>query len=707
MFSGYPTGAGMACGPCRERDLVSEQPPPAPAGPRPPGDLNPRRDPPLDFPDRELGEMSLEDYRELGFLGGLEVHQQLDTRGKLFCRCPAGRRDTRVDAEVLRHMRPTLSELGEYDACALMEFKTHKEIVYLLERRTVCTYEMDDTPPFPVDLDAVRIGLEIGRLHGLNLVSELHVMRKQYLDGSIPTGFQRTGMLGLTGEIPFRVPELGVDRTLRIRQLSLEEDACREVTDVGHRITFRTDRLGTPLTEIVTEPDLLSPYEVQAAARLLARIVRATGRVRRGPGAARQDVNVSIAGSRRIELKGVGHHRRLPLLTHVEAYRQLNLLRIREELRRRGVEPPAVPEGRPACWTASRLVIDAAGHLRRCGYTPVKDAMERGERVLAVRLPGFAGLLIRRVQPGITFAREFSERVRVIACLTGRPFLIHSDVRDYGLDPAEWRAVRSALQADREDALVVVWGPERDAETAAREILARAREAHVGVPAETRQAYLDGTTGFERLLAGPDRMYPDTDTPPLPIRDEWLVEIESRLPELPWEREDRYAKLGLAPMEAAELGAAPWADLFDALEPEPGAIARRLAHALRKRLPHHARRGRAPLPDPGRLRPLVRALESGAIRPEATEAALDELLGSPDRAPDELLAPFRLSGDEAAEVDSRVRETARMAAALSGKPRDVLLRWAMGRVVPALLGRVDPAEASRRLEEALPEEARA
>ena len=123
-------------------------------------------------------------------------------------------------------MRPTLSELGEYDGTALMEFKTRKEIVYRLDRGSSCTYEIDDTPPFEIDQEAVRVVLEIATLLNLNLVSELHVMRKQYLDGSIPAGFQRTAMVGLKGTIPFKVSELGVDRELRIRQLSLEEDSC-------------------------------------------------------------------------------------------------------------------------------------------------------------------------------------------------------------------------------------------------------------------------------------------------------------------------------------------------------------------------------------------------------------------------------------------------------------------------------------------------
>jgi glutamyl-tRNA(Gln) amidotransferase subunit E len=494
----------------------------------PPPDVNPRIDPVLDFPDKPFEEMTSGDYEALGFMSGLEVHQQLRTRSKLFCRCPAGRRVTRVDAEVLRHMRPTLSELGEYDGTALMEFKTKKEIVYLLERGSVCTYEMDDTPPFPMDQEAVRIAIEMAELCNLNLVSELHVMRKQYLDGSIPTGFQRTAMVGLTGSIPFRVPELGVNRELRIRQLSLEEDSCREVSDVGHRITFRTDRLGMPLTEVVTEPELTTPRELQAAARLVTEVARATEKVFRGPGAGRQDVNVSVAGGRRVEIKGVHHHRGLPLLVHTEAFRQLNLLRVKVELERRGVGADALeipPEGKP--WDVSGLVVDARSVLRHSQYHPVRQAIQGGEMAVAVRLRGFAGLLAHPTQLGVTFAREIADRVRVIACPVRQPFMTHSDLGVESLEGSRWNQLGKALGSDLGDAIIVVWAPEADAATAAREILIRAREALAGIPAETRQAFPDGTTGFERILPGADRMYPDTDTPPLPISDTTITEVRA------------------------------------------------------------------------------------------------------------------------------------------------------------------------------------
>jgi len=672
-------------------------------GVRPPGDVNPRRAPALDFPDKPLAEMTPGDYEVLGFMSGLEIHQQLLTRSKLFCRCPSGRRVTRVDAEVLRHMRPTLSELGEYDGTALMEFKTRKEIVYLLERGSVCTYEMDDTPPFEIDDEAVRIALEIAQLLNLNLVSELHVMRKQYLDGSIPTGFQRTAMVGLAGAVPFRIPELGIDRVLHIRQLSLEEDSCREVSDVGHRITFRTDRLGTALTETVTEPELLTPFELQAGARLLAHIAQSTRKVLRGAGAARQDVNVSVAGGRRVEIKGVHHHRRLPLLVHTEAFRQINLLRIKAELVRRGVTREMLGEpdaGLP--WLVSPLVADATPVVRDSTFAPIREALARGEIACAVRLPGFAGLLAHPTQSRVTFAHEIADRIRVIACPTHRPFLTHSGSEDAGLDPRRWKEMAGLLGANDEDAIVLIWAEEQDAATAAREVIARAAEAIDGIPAETRQAFPDGTTGFERILPGPDRMYPDTDTPPLPIPDTVIMEVRDHLPETPWDRQSRYESMEIDRDAARRLAAAAWADLFDALEPRSGEIARRISAVMEQRIPFHARRRNDPaLPSVERLAPVVQALEQAEFRPEVLVRVFDEVVGQPSTAVADILGRYRTTPVDEEEFGRLVEDVARRAAARNGLAPPALLRWAMGEAMSRLLGRVDPRAVRERLSTAL------
>jgi glutamyl-tRNA(Gln) amidotransferase subunit E len=486
------------------------------------------------------------DYAAVGLIAGLEVHQQLLTEQKLFCHCPAGRYSRTHDGVVLRHMRPTLSELGVYDGTALMEFKTRKHIVYLLNRDNTCTYEMDDTPPFPVNQDAVDVAIEQCLMLGCDIVDEVHIARKQYLDGSIPTGFQRTAVVGVNGILPFR------GRELSITQVTVEEDSCREVEDQGHLIVWRTDRLGMPLIETVTGPDLRTPEEVEEAILLVGRVCRSTGRVRVGLGASRQDVNVSVRGGCRVEIKGVPKAGWAPALVHGEAVRQVNLLKLRDELHRRGftaahsitVETTDVTE---------RMAQSAMLALREDEWErPLKaegrhPEFERGEgpfRVLALRLPGLEGTLSWPTQPARTFAHELAGRVRVVAGLDRLPILHHSE--DWPEEAqGELEGLRSAAGCAEGDALVLVWGPERDTRTAAEEIRIRYAEATNGVPNETRQPSPDGSTDFERILPGPDRMYPDTDSPPTRVTRERVERLRETLAERPWDREARYAAVGV------------------------------------------------------------------------------------------------------------------------------------------------------------------
>ena len=497
---------------------------------------------------RRMEDTTPEQYAEIGMKSGLEIHQQLATRKKLFCRCPVRPYTDEFHAQILRHMRPTLSELGEYDGTALMEYKTKKEIIYQIHQDTVCTYEMDDTPPFELNEEALDIALEVTMLLGCKLVSEIHIARKQYLDGSIPTGFQRTTILGVDGSIPYEG-----ERRIRIRQLGLEEDACREVSDKGHMRIYRTDRLGIPLIETVTEPDMRTPQEVAAVAQLLRGLVRSTGRVRTGIGAARQDVNVSVEGGRRVEIKGVSRIPLIPLLVHTEAYRQVALLEIKKKLEERKITPSSFESH----------TLDITDKLRTTSYYPVAKALKSGLLVRAVVLRGYRGILSMRTQPETTFAKEISDRVRVIACLDLLPNIAHSDMEGETLSSTEWTKIKKLCRTGENDAVIVVWGDEQDVERGASEIEIRAREALEGVPNETRQALPDGTNGFERILPGPDRMYPDTDLPPLAITEERIERIQATLPEPPWAREARYAEMELRPDIARRMSIAPERNLFD------------------------------------------------------------------------------------------------------------------------------------------------
>jgi glutamyl-tRNA(Gln) amidotransferase subunit E len=478
-----------------------------------------------------LTEFSDDYFKDLGFKSGLEVHQQLNTRQKLFCRCPAKMRKGAHDVELLRHMRPTLSELGEYDGTALMEFKTKKQIRYQLFHDAVCTYEMDDTPPFPINQEALNYAIRIAMLLNCTIVDELHVSRKQYLDGSIPAGFQRTAIVGINGWIPVAGRKVG------IIQLGLEEDSCREVSDQGHTIVFRTDRLSIPLVEVVTAPELTTPAEVQEAAEVIRRILRASERVRRGAGSTRADVNVSVNGGTRVEIKGVPRIRWFKDLVAVEAIRQSRLLDLRQQLKIRGI-------------TDKRFNVEIkelTAEMRKVKIPEIQKAVKSGHTIMGVRLSGFGGLLNKTIQPGIPFAAELSGRVRVIACLDEMPNLVHTDdLKVFGKKSADKRFILNSLSAKRADVVVVVWGPDEDSRLAAEEIRDRAHEVTLGIPNETRQVIGQGITDFERILPGPDRMYPDTDSPPTRIEQDRVEHIQSALPPRPIELLALLKELGLS-----------------------------------------------------------------------------------------------------------------------------------------------------------------
>jgi glutamyl-tRNA(Gln) amidotransferase subunit E len=632
------------------------------------------------------------DYEAVGFMCGLEVHQQLLTERKMFCHCPAGRYTTTHDGSVLRHMRPTLSELGEYDGTALMEFKTRKNIIYLLHKSNVCTYEMDDTPPFLVNQQAVDIAIEQCLMLGCDIVDEVHVARKQYLDGSIPTGFQRTAIVGVNGKLPFR------GRDIRVVQVSVEEDSCREVKDKGHLIVWRADRLGMPLIETVTAPDLKTPEEVEEAILLVGRVCRSTGHVRTGIGASRQDVNVSVRGGTRVEIKGVPKANWAPALVHGEAVRQVNLLKLRDELHARGFKRPEDIATHHAdvtdVFTGSELV-----YLRRESWERL--VREEGRRpgfelgngpfcVRAVRLTGLQGTLSAPTQPNQIFAGELAGRVRVIADLDQPPVLIHGERwPEYRGSLEELRRVTKRLKCGPQDAVVVVWGPLEDTLTAAEEIRLRYVDATKGVPSETRQPFPDGRTDFERILPGPDRMYPDTDSQPTPVTRDRVERLKRTLAPYPWVREQRYRAAGIPTTTVYFLIRRNGADLVDRVVTLAGADVRQACFFFGERLKGLSRR-----------KPAVKALgpdrwcEFFALcreRPslmDAWERLARSLVDKPDKTVREVVEEESLGVEPAGwrhrvpDVVKAVRTEAR------SKEQPVLHRLAMGRLMRDLRGRV-------------------
>ncbi len=476
-------------------------------------------------------EATQDEYNRIGFMSGLEVHQQLLTDKKLFCHCPAGvfNKDEDFDAEVIRHMRPTLSELGEYDGTALMEFKTKKEIVYRLNNENACTYEVDDTPPFLINQQALDRALEITILSKFNVVGEVHITRKQYLDGSIPTGFQRTAILGVEGEIQLK------NKKVRLIQLSIEEDSCREISDIGHRRIYKTDRLGMPLIETVTYPEMVNPDEVKEACDYIRFLNRSTGKVRTGMGAGRQDVNVSCKGGTRVEIKGVAHTKWIPELTHNECYRQWSLLSMREEMLSR--------VSKPEDWKIDHAFLDFDAF--KITHPAIKEARDSGCKLVAVNLPDFHGMLSYFNQPDIMFADEISDRLKVIACIE-KPNMVHTEMIQPIITPADMEIIEMILNSDaKKDSVLVFWAPEDDVATALDTIEERCKMVFDGVPDETRKSFEDGTTIFERVLPGADRMYPDTDTIPIPLAADHVENLGKNLPNDIHERIAKYRKWGI------------------------------------------------------------------------------------------------------------------------------------------------------------------
>jgi glutamyl-tRNA(Gln) amidotransferase subunit E len=640
------------------------------------------------IPFKSLENTTAEDYAELGLMSGLEIHQQLFTAKKLFCRCPAGRYSKEYDAEILRHMRPTLSELGEYDGTALMEFKTKKNIIYQINHETVCTYEMDDTPPFEINQKALDIALEIAMLLNFKMASEIHISRKQYLDGSIPTGFQRTTIVGIDGWIPYR------NRKIGLIQLGLEEDACREVADVGHLRTYITDRLGMPLIETVTRPDMKTPQEVADVANLLRWSVRSTGKVRTGIGAARQDVNVSIRGGTRVEIKGVPRIPLIPLLIHNETLRQHSLLKIRKELQGRGI-------------SAENLRYSSAEVTHLLGstvYDPIRLAISRGEKIRCVNLKGFTGILSHPTQPGKVFSKEISDRVRVIACITRLPNILTSESREETIDSFIWSRIQRLVGAGGGDAQILVWGDDQDVRTAEKEIVIRAREAATGVPNETRQALADGTNGFERILPGPDRMYPDTDLPPLEITEERLDRLSRNVSSNLWVRMEWLREQNMPEHLIIPIASSPLAPLFEDLVKTLNLPVVRSAVVMFEK-PTAWKRAGLPVEklteDIWRM--FFRKAAESPVLLENTDAVFESFLSGEQSSMEDILEPYVPPSVSMAELEKIIAE------AISGNlPRistaEKKARFLMGRVMDLCRGHLPAGEVAEVLRKSLEDE---
>lgn len=457
---------------------------------------------------------------------GLEIHQQLDSKNKLFCNCKIAD-STEYDFTFRRTLRPTQSEIGSYDQAALFESKKIKTVKYLSCKNSNCLIESDEEPPEMVNVEALELVLTISLALHCTIEDELHVMRKIVIDGSNTTGFQRTILVARNGYLDVDGVRVGV------QSICLEEDAARIINEQsedndGTKI-FALDRLGIPLIEIALDPISNTPAFVTNVANTIGRLLRTTKKVTRGLGSIRQDVNISTNDGAVVEVKGVQQLSQLALVIEYETKRQDGLNQIAEELKDRKIDESKFLGG----------IIDVTDFMKLSTSKIVRKILSSDSRFTGLVLRDFRGMLSFEPYQGIRLGRELGE----VAKSYGIGGIFHSDeLPNYGITNEDVKSVSSVLKVGANDAFILVGGPSVLLNSVISELSNRIKKAFSGVVAETRSVRLDGSTVFSRPRPGASRMYPETDIPYISIDENRLRELSKSVP-LPWnEVMDRICK---------------------------------------------------------------------------------------------------------------------------------------------------------------------
>lgn len=575
------------------------------------------------------------DYKKIGLKAGLEVHQQLDT-GKLFCRCKTTLRDDTPDLITQRFMRVTSSELGEMDQAALEEFRKKHAFFYESFFDTTCEVELDEAPPKSIDKNALETVLGIAMLTNSNIFEKIPVMRKIVIDGSNTSGFQRTALVATNGKIN------ASGKTVGVQTIAIEEDSARPSEKKEGQVTYRLDRLGTPLIELATAPELFTPQEVKNAALEIGKIFRLTGKTKRGLGTIRQDINVSIAGGERIEIKGVQDLQNIDKYVEREAQRQASLIEIKTELEKRGC-------------TKQQIL---ANKMISLGILENPKEFLKGKKIHGIKLQFFTALIGRELQPGRRLGTEFADQVRKKTAAKG---IMHSDEnleQAYGITQKEKQAFEHALGVTEKDAFVLV--AENDsakAKSILEEIvLLRAAACLEGVPKETREALEDGNSSYLRPMPGAARMYPETDLKPINVKKETIEKIKKNLPLSEEERAKLYAKWGLSNKLVAQMKLNNYASFFEELV-KKGFNATKTAVFLLETLVEAKRLGsKIDNLSKEQLEQFMEKTRSGEIKPEIETELLKELSENPQKNIQEIISERKIEHASDAQVLETVRK---------------------------------------------------
>lgn len=558
--------------------------------------------------------MSDIDYAKIGFRCGLEIHQQLAT-DKLFCRCRTDAPDLdeeRPDFVIRRRLRPTQSELGEIDAAALAQARRNQNFEYRGFRGYSCLVETDDEPPHEASAEALDVTLTLSLLLDAQPVGELQWMRKIVIDGSNTSGFQRTGLVARGGHV----------LDVAVQSMCLEEDSCRRVKEVDDTVVWALDRLGVPLIEIATEPQVRDAAHAKEVAARIGALLRSTGRVKRGLGTIRQDLNVSIEGGNRVEVKGVQDLNGIPRVIDYEVRRQLRMNEIRDELAKRSVSSSDF----------SFRPVDVSDIFSQTQAKFLAKTLDSGGVVLGHTLPKMRGLLGSAQKDSPRLGKELAAYAKQASGVRG---VLHSDeLPGMGISQDESDQVRKRLGVNPTDAYVLVAEQAARARRGLEAAVERAALAGQGVLPEVRAAQPDFSTHFMRPMPGAARMYPETDVPPVEISTKRVDALREKLPPRPEERVQQLrSRFGLGNEEATQLVQEGLAAEFDALAAtgDPSLAARTLL---------------AFLPDAVRQSPDRADLIQAAVGPSLQLVAEGRL--AKEGIPDVLVAIAQRKADDAA-----------------------------------------------------------
>lgn len=558
-------------------------------------------------PHGEVAKASELDPSALGFMCGLEIHQQLNT-GKLHSRMSSTLYELGIEEippewkREGRRLRAARGEGGKVDVAARFEARRNRSFVYVQSPNSGLI-ELDEAPPLSHDDSAVKAALTISAMMDAKPVPFLQAMRKTVVDGSNTSGFQRTTLIATDGTIVTPSGHVGID------VICLEEDSARKLdtkpTDSGEIVIYTLDRLGIPLVEIATAPQVQNPEHAKETALALGTLLRDTRMVRRGLGSIRQDLNVSIACGDRVEIKGCQDLNWIPRIIQLEMARQLHMYRLANKLRDEADLPLLPPdrrddqipvENRVAKAVENRIPMrlhDVTSSFDDCTSTMVERALARGSLVKAIILPGFAGKIgTKEMDDEESQLPRLGRELASAAKLAGVAGIFHSDeLPAYGIEQNQVDLIQSKLALVENDAFVLCAAPEWQADLALESVIKRVRQSYHRISQEVRNVVIrkgapeDGTTTAMRPLPGGARMYPETDIPVVTLDEKRWSSIRGDLPLNRAQRIERLSSYDISDNQVqALIGAELDDDLVIAVEGEPtgtpGIPAKSMASAL-------------------------------------------------------------------------------------------------------------------------------